>query len=96
MTARQKKLNERDAKAQELKKINDEFEALVKAQEDERDATKKKIEELCEGKYFCGVILTEQNILAITNQKFGTKENIKIGFQLYIDEPEIDDDLNTI
>jgi hypothetical protein len=88
MTKRQRLLIEKD-------KIEQEFQVLVEQQEAERDEILAKITEIMEGKnLFLGVILTEEDILNILKLKFATKDNIRIPFQLYINEPE--DDNGTI
>lgn len=62
-----------------------EQEILALEEEKKRDfeETKSKIMEACHGKYFCGVILTPPDIIAVVRLALETKENISIEFNLY-------------
>ncbi|MCR4284674.1 MAG: hypothetical protein NUV97_01355 [archaeon] len=101
VTKRQKKLNEIDtqkqlAKQEMLKaeKLQQEFEEIVKQQELARDSVSEQIDELCkENNLYCGIILTEENLLDLLRIKFNNpRENIKIKFKLYIQEPELSEE----
>jgi hypothetical protein len=63
-----------------------------KALEEEKkqfEATEKLIRETTEENgYFCGVVLTKDDILTIVNMAIETKENIRIPFRLYILDDE--------
>ena len=92
ITKRQKKLNEIDLEKQKLITLQKEFEDLVAKQEAERDCIQIEIDSLLENKgLFCGVILTEENLLDLLKVKFANpKENIRIKYNLYIQEKEIE------
>ena len=46
-----------------------------------------RIIKLCkETGYFCGVVLTKQDLLTVIDMAIETKDNIRIPFRLYIDE----------
>jgi hypothetical protein len=89
-TRRQRKLNEIDIEKQKLAQLQKEFEDLVARQEDERKCIGIEIDSLLENKnLFCGIILTEENLLDLLKIKFANpQENIKICYQLYIQEKE--------
>lgn len=91
-TKRQRKLSEIDIEKQKLAELQREFEELVARQEAERDVIHIEIDSLLENKgLFCGVILTEENLLDLLKVKFANpKENIKIKYNLYIEEKEIE------
>jgi len=77
---------------EEQKRIYDELQAeydkIVKEQEEERLITVTKINKLVEGKYFCGSVLGIEELLAITKLMFETKQNVKVGYNLYLEEKE--------
>ena len=88
VSKRQTKLNEIDELKRKAKLLEEEFEKLVKEQETNRDKIKEEINSLIsKNKLFCGVILTEESLLGLLKLKFANpKENIRIPFQLYIEE----------
>jgi len=90
MTKRQKKLKEIDELKRKTAALQKEFEELVAKQEKERDDVKKYIDEMVKDRnLFCGVIITEEDLLNIIKLKFANpKESIKIKYNLYIEEPE--------
>ena len=70
-TKRQRKLSEIDIEKQKLAELQREFEELVARQEAERDVIHIEIDSLLENKgLFCGVILTEENLLDLLKVKF--------------------------
>lgn len=80
-------------RAVELQKQIEEAEAAAqKAMEEEQalfEQTEKEIKDLCtERGYYCGVILTKENVLQIVQMAIEIKDNIKIPFRLYVDESE--------
>lgn len=88
-------MKKRKEKLQEIKEINQqlaqaqtEYNDIVAKQEAERECIGIEIDSLLEGKgLFCGAILTEQNLLDLLKVKFANPgENIKIKYNLYIDE----------
>ena len=77
---------------EEQKRIYDELQAeydkMVKEEEEERLVIVTKINELVEDKYFCGSVLGIEELLAITKLMFETKQNVKVGYNLYLKEKE--------
>ena len=84
-----KKQNDKKEEARQLaKKLQDEFEDIVKKQEEEREEARKQIDTIAvEHNLYCGVILTEEDILNLLKVKFANSgENIRIKYNLYIEE----------
>lgn len=91
MKAMQEAAEKRAAELQ--KQIEEAEETARKAEEEEKklyEDTQAGIEKLCkDGGYFCGVILTKEDVLAVVSMAIELKENIKIPFRLYnIEEQE--------
>lgn len=83
-----------EKRAAELQKKVEEAEAeALKAEEEEKqllEDTMKQIKATCdENGYFCGVIITKEVLLQITNMMIDNAgQNIKIPFRLYIDDAD--------
>jgi uncharacterized protein YktB (UPF0637 family) len=96
MARRSKKLEK------EFNSLNQELEALkkhmedvvkdheeaVKKEEDEREEAVKKINEICEGNYFCGFVMTPDSLHEIIKLMISNNGNVKIPFNLYPVEEE--------
>jgi hypothetical protein len=82
-----KKKQEEDALR---KKVEEAGEAAKKAALEEQqmvEDTRKKIEGIAEENgLFCGVVLTQEDLLKIFEMAMVTKEHIKIPFQLYFSD----------
>lgn len=90
ISKRQKRLNEIDEAKRIVEELQKEYNTFIKEQEYKRDTVYKNIEKLLEGKnLFCGVILTEENLLDLIKLKIANpSENIKIKFNVYIEEKD--------
>lgn len=80
-----------ERQAAELQKRIDDAEEAAKIAEEEElelyENTMTHINKLCkETGYFCGVVLTKQDLLTVIDMAIETKDNIRIPFRLYIDE----------
>lgn len=80
-----------ERQAAELQKRIDDAEEVAKIAEEEElelyENTMAHINKLCkETGYFCGVVLTKQDLLTVIDMAIETKDNIRIPFRLYIDE----------
>lgn len=80
-----------EKRAAELQKRVDDAEEAAKIAEEEElelyENTMAYINKLCkETGYFCGVVLTKQDLLTVIDMAIETKDNIRIPFRLYIDE----------
>lgn len=78
-------------KFDELYQMLQEAEQAVKAAEEEEakklERVGKAIESLCEREgVFCGAILTRSDLTNVINLALKTKEDVKIKFNLYINE----------
>lgn len=90
MTKRTRKINELRAKEKEFKALHDEFKEFEEKEKAEKEATKEKIDKLIEGRYFCGIILTEGLLIDYLKIKLENPlANIKINYCL-INEGEDD------
>ena len=89
-----------ERRAAELQKQIDDAEEAAKIAEEEElelyENTMAHINKLCkETGYFCGVVLTKQDLLTVVDMAIETKENVKIPFRLYIDEIEKENNSQT-
>lgn len=57
-------------------------------EETERLKAEEEIKNVCGEKYFCGVIVTKQDILNLIDIMLKTGENISIPFKLYFNDRE--------
>lgn len=71
-------------------KLNEAREEAIKAQEEEKkllENTKEQIKDVCkEHNIFCGIVLSKQDLLNIIELAITKKEEIKIEFQLYMND----------
>lgn len=88
-----KEIEDLNRKKEELDIQQKQLEEKILQLEEEKqrlhDNTVKSIEDACNGKFFCGTILTAHDISAIVRLAIETKEPIRIAFRLYpIDDSE--------
>lgn len=85
-----KKAEELAARKLALEQENLSLEHEIIAMQEEKqklhDDTRARIEEVCKGKYFCGVVLNSDQIAAIVKLAIETRESVSIEFQLYPQE----------
>ena len=71
----------------ELERLQAEKELADKQEQELIDNTKLVINKECDNAgFFCGIILTPQDVLQIVQLAIETKENIKIPYNLYFKE----------
>ena len=86
-----KKIKQTQEKLDKIKLEAEELTSQLKDAEDKEqellNETTEKINVICkEAEYFCGVVLTKQDLLTVIDMAIETKDNIRIPFRLYIDE----------
>jgi DNA repair exonuclease SbcCD ATPase subunit len=79
----EKARQEAEAAAERLAEVQALQEAAEKEEQEQMEATERAINELCEDMYFCGIILTHEDVLTIVNLAMENRENIRIPFKLY-------------
>ncbi len=82
-----------EKRAKELQEQIEQAEAVAKKALEEEEQlykeTEREIKDMCtERGFFCGVILTKRDVLAIVDMAIDVKDNIKIPFRLYVEEEQ--------
>ena len=85
MARKSNKINKEKLEAKRrLEEIEQLEQLAIKEENDLVVSTKTAIEDLVREKgFFCGVILTPSDLAAVVKMAVESKENVKIGFQLY-------------
>lgn len=80
----------REAAEEQAKRLQEMKELLEQAEQEEKkilEDTEESIQKIAEkNNIFCGVILSQEDLLAVLRLALETKENIKIPFKLYFND----------
>lgn len=95
-----KEIEDLNRKKEELelqqKQLEEKIVQLEEEKQRQHDNTVKSIADACNGKYFCGIILTSHDLSAIVRLAIDTHEDIRIAYRLYpIDDSEDDSETPT-